>query len=79
MGGVAPQSGAYPSSAGGGGGVPQPPPAAATPTLERHNSRASLVRSNSINMSSGYKDGTDEVTYWGNEIVGMSGLKNLGK
>lgn len=64
------------------GGIQQPPVAAA-PTLERQLSRGTVVpvrRSSSISLLDGSgREDEKEVVYWGNEFVGMSGLKNLGK
>jgi hypothetical protein len=65
--------------------LPQPPPVAATPPLERNASRGALVRSGSLSFPTLSEDGKlvqssgNEVTYWGDEMVGLSGLKNLGK
>lgn len=65
--------------------LPQPPPVAATPPLERHSSRGALVRSGSLSFPTLSEEGKlvqsggNEVTYWGDEVVGLSGLKNLGK
>lgn len=59
--------------------APKMPEQAATPILERHpSSRSTLVRSASTLSRDGGEKG-DDVRYWGDEIVGMSGLKNLGK
>lgn len=59
------------------------PEQAATPTLERHaSSRSTLVRSASgLSREGGPSGGDkgDEIKYWGDEVVGISGLKNLGK
>lgn len=65
--------------------LPQPPPVAATPPLERNASRGALVRTGSLSFPTLSEEGKlvqsggNEVTYWGDEIVGLSGLKNLGK
>lgn len=77
--GIGSSVGSINTSPGHAGGIPQPPPLAATPSLERHNSRSSLVRSSSMSLGGPGGGRDDSVTYWGNEVVGMSGLKNLGK
>ncbi|CED83008.1 cysteine proteinase [Phaffia rhodozyma] len=81
----------YPNLKTGLGLGIQQPPMAAAPSLERQSSRGAVVpvrRSSSISLLDGQTYGqtglgqgrTDEreVVYWGNEFVGMSGLKNLG-
>lgn len=60
------------------------PEQAASPSLERHASAraGTLVRSASgLSREGGPSGGDkgDEIRYWGEEIVGTSGLKNLGK
>ena len=63
---------------------PKMPEQAAAPSLERHASAraGTLVRSASgLSREGGPSGGDkgDEIRYWGEEIVGTSGLKNLGK
>lgn len=60
---------------------PQVPPAAATTHMERHESRPQPPRSASIisfDALSKLPD-QDDMLYWGDVPLGISGLKNLGK
>jgi len=58
--------------------VPQPPPAAQGHVSERYD-RSAVVRSTSIRgLDQVAKDG-DDVQYWNDVVLGLTGLKNLGK
>ncbi len=68
----------YPSVAGRS--IPQPPPVAATPQHDRQDIRPRQHRSASVMSYEGLANvSSDEVVYWNDVAVGMSGLKNLGK
>ncbi|WWD20590.1 hypothetical protein CI109_105066 [Kwoniella shandongensis] len=57
--------------------VPQPPPAVVTP-LERYDTRPAVVRSGSIRGLDLVAREGDEVRYWNDVVLGLTGLKNLG-
>lgn len=61
--------------------IPQPPPAAASHALERHDPRGQIPRSQSVmsmDAMSVLPNGED-MKYWNDIALGLSGLKNLGK
>jgi len=59
--------------------VPQPPPAAQSHPSERSDPRAHVVRSSSMRgLDQVARDG-DELPYWNDVVLGLTGLKNLGK
>ncbi|OCF30719.1 hypothetical protein I316_07605 [Kwoniella heveanensis BCC8398] len=57
--------------------VPQPPPAAMSP-MERYDTRPAVVRSGSIRGLDLVAREGDEVRYWNDVVLGLTGLKNLG-
>jgi ubiquitin carboxyl-terminal hydrolase 8 len=61
--------------------IPQPPPAAATSSSERQESRPRADRSASIISFDGLSrlPESDDMMYWNDAALGISGLKNLGK
>ncbi len=59
--------------------VPQPPPAAQSHALERYETRPAVVRSGSIRGLDLVAREGDEVRYWNDIVLGLTGLKNLGK
>jgi ubiquitin carboxyl-terminal hydrolase 8 len=61
--------------------IPQPPPAAATSSSERQESRPRADRSASIISFDGLSKlpESDDMMYWNDVALGISGLKNLGK
>ncbi len=59
--------------------VPQPPPAAQSHALERYETRPAVVRSGSIRGLDLVAREGDEVRYWNDVVLGLTGLKNLGK
>lgn len=61
--------------------IPQPPPAAATSSSERQESRPRADRSASIISFDGLSrlPESDDMMYWNDVALGISGLKNLGK
>jgi len=59
--------------------VPQPPPAAASHGLERYETRPAVVRSGSIRGLDLVAREGDEVRFWNDIVLGLTGLKNLGK
>ena len=59
--------------------VPQPPPAAQSPSFERYDTRPAVVRSGSIRGLDLVAREGDEVRYWNDVVLGLTGLKNLGK
>ncbi|ORY35841.1 hypothetical protein BCR39DRAFT_512474 [Naematelia encephala] len=56
----------------------QPPPAAQAHALERYDARPSVVRSGSIRGLDLVAREGDEVRYWNDVVLGLTGLKNLG-
>ncbi|KAJ9097437.1 hypothetical protein QFC19_006807 [Naganishia cerealis] len=60
--------------------IPQPPPAAATSSSERQESRPRADRSASIISFDGLSrlPESDDMMYWNDVALGISGLKNLG-
>ncbi|KAJ9103206.1 hypothetical protein QFC21_002629 [Naganishia friedmannii] len=60
--------------------IPQPPPAAATSSSERQESRPRADRSASIISFDGLSKlpESDDMMYWNDVALGISGLKNLG-
>lgn len=56
---------------------PQPPPPIANHTLERYDSRPPVPRSTSIRELSLVANG-ESVRYWGDVMLGLTGLKNFG-
>lgn len=59
--------------------VPQPPPAAQGHHSERYDTRPSVVRSGSIRGLDLVAREGDDVPYWNDISLGLTGLKNLGK
>ena len=59
--------------------VPQPPPPAQSHGLERYDMRPAVVRSGSIRGLDLVSREGDEVRYWNDIVLGLTGLKNLGK
>jgi ubiquitin carboxyl-terminal hydrolase 8 len=59
--------------------VPQPPPAAQTQVFERYDTRPAVARSGSIRALDLVAREGDEVRYWNDVVLGLTGLKNLGK
>lgn len=59
--------------------VPQPPPAAQSHVSERYDQRQTVVRSGSMRGLDQMASGGDEVRYWNDVVLGLTGLKNLGK
>ncbi|WRT70548.1 uncharacterized protein IL334_007546 [Kwoniella shivajii] len=57
--------------------VPQPPPAAISP-MDRYDTRPAVVRSGSIRGLDLVAREGDEVRYWNDVVLGLTGLKNLG-
>ncbi|KAK6906785.1 hypothetical protein I203_100772 [Kwoniella mangroviensis CBS 8507] len=57
--------------------VPQPPPAAVSP-MDRYDTRPAVVRSGSIRGLDLVAREGDEVRYWNDVVLGLTGLKNLG-
>ncbi|KAK8850408.1 hypothetical protein IAR55_004326 [Kwoniella newhampshirensis] len=58
--------------------VPQPPAAVVTPS-DRYDTRPAVVRSGSIRGLDLVAREGDEVGYWNDVVLGLTGLKNLGK
>ncbi|RSH85154.1 ubiquitin-specific protease doa4 [Saitozyma podzolica] len=58
--------------------VPQPPPAAQTQVFERYDTRPAVARSGSIRALDLVAREGDEVRYWNDVVLGLTGLKNLG-
>jgi hypothetical protein len=56
---------------------PQPPPPVAAHTLERYDSRPPVPRSTSIRELALVANG-EAVRYWGDVMLGLTGLKNFG-
>ena len=59
--------------------VPQPPPPTQSHAFERYDTRPGVVRSGSIRGLDLVSREGDEVRYWNNVALGLTGLKNLGK
>lgn len=57
----------------------QPPPAAQGHGMERYDARPSVVRSGSIRGLDLVANQGDDVRYWNDIVLGLTGLKNLGK
>lgn len=61
------------------GAMPQVPPATQAHSLERYDARPSVIRSGSIRGLDLVASQGDEVRYWNDVVLGLTGLKNLGK
>lgn len=78
-----PSSSSRPPVANSGRGMghshahPQPPPPTAAHALERYDSRPPVPRSTSIRELALVANG-EEVRYWGDVMLGLTGLKNFG-
>lgn len=59
--------------------VPQPPPPTQSHAMEKYDTRPSVVRSGSIRGLDLVSGGGDDVRYWNDVALGLTGLKNLGK
>jgi len=57
----------------------QPPPIAQAHGMERYDPRPGVVRSGSIRGLDLVAREGDEVRYWNDVVLGLTGLKNLGK
>lgn len=57
----------------------QPPPAVQNHAMERYDTRPAVVRSGSIRGLDLVAREGDEVRYWNDVVLGLTGLKNLGK
>jgi ubiquitin carboxyl-terminal hydrolase 8 len=67
----------YPTPHGLGHNHPQPPLPTASHALERYDSRPAVPRSSSIRELNLVANG-EEVRYWGDVMLGLTGLKNFG-
>jgi ubiquitin carboxyl-terminal hydrolase 8 len=69
----------YPQAHGlGHSNTPQPPPPTASHALERYDARPAVVRSGSIRGLDLVANQGDEVRYWNDVVLGLTGLKNFG-
>ena len=67
----------YPTPHGLAHSHPQPPLPTASHTLERYDARPNVPRSSSIRELALVANG-EEVRYWGDVMLGLTGLKNFG-
>ena len=67
----------YPTPHGLSHSHPQPPPPTAAHSLERYDARPNVPRSSSIRELALVANG-EEVRYWGDVMLGLTGLKNFG-
>lgn len=72
-----PKSIDYPTPHGLALSHPQPPPPTAAHSLERYDARPAVPRSTSIRGLDLVANG-DEIRYWNDVMLGLTGLKNFG-